>query len=48
MWSLQDIYHGRIDTYKIKKLDELALASCQSSANNNIIVAVRSLHHSLL
>ncbi|KAL7312903.1 Vacuolar import and degradation protein 27 [Mucor circinelloides] len=39
MWSLQDIYHGRIDTYKIKKLDELALASCQINANNSIIVA---------
>ncbi|GAN05606.1 vacuolar import and degradation protein 27 protein [Mucor ambiguus] len=38
MWDLQDIYHGRIDTYKVKKLDQVALASCQISTNNNIIV----------
>ncbi|KAL9550780.1 hypothetical protein MBANPS3_004564 [Mucor bainieri] len=38
MWNLQDIHHGRIDTYKIKKLNDVALASCQISTNNNIIV----------
>ncbi|KAF1796012.1 VID27 cytoplasmic protein-domain-containing protein [Mucor lusitanicus] len=39
MWNLQDIYHGRIDAYKIKRLDNVALASCQISTNNSIIVA---------
>ncbi|KAK4515104.1 uncharacterized protein ATC70_002714 [Mucor velutinosus] len=32
------IYHRRIDTYKIKKLDEMILASCQISTNNNVVV----------
>ncbi|KAI8636774.1 VID27 cytoplasmic protein-domain-containing protein [Parasitella parasitica] len=37
MWNLGDVLHGRIDTYKLKKLDDTSLASCHIKSNNIVV-----------